>query len=108
MAISGHSGLSGAANGQGGLEAFLKLRNLSREKFALPEGGVAPAAPQTPQVNELSQKQKTSKANQAAAADTFAEAKAGLLKMAGHYQRNGAAEKIQERPRLGQFVDFRA
>jgi hypothetical protein len=108
MAISGQSGLSGAAGGQGGLEAFMKLRHLSREKFALPESGMAPAGAPPTQGNEISQRAKASKLNQAVTADAFAEAKAGILKMAGHYQRNGAAEKIQERPRLGQFVDFRA
>lgn len=106
MAISGQGGIQGGLGSQGGsgaagaLEAFLRLRNNSREKFALPE------IPAKVPANTLAK--TTPKAPVQESVSAFAEAKAGLLKMAGQYQRNGAAEKIQQGPKLGQIVDFRA
>lgn len=99
MAVSGQGSIQGGFGSQGGpgatgaLEAFLRLRNHSREKFALPESPAKAAAMKAPVQESVA---------------AFAEAKAGLLKMAGQYQRNGAVEKTQQGPKLGQIVDFRA
>ncbi len=109
MAISN---TTGAGQGAGGLEAFQRLRAQAQQKIAGEAGAAkknpAPATEKTLDVFAAAK----ARTLQAAGLRSTASANGAMASESGGiappktYQKNGAINAGENRPRLGQYVDF--